>query len=340
MPTRDAYFDNLKFVLIALVVIGHLIEPLYDNPLLQPLYLLIYSFHIPLFVLISGYFAKHIGTGDYFNKVVSKLILPYLIFESLYSVWDYWLYGREQLVFSFFTPYWLMWFFFSMILWKTAMPYMIRIKYALPLTVVLALWAGYANDAEYYASVSRTLVFFPFFLLGYYMDRSWIDRLRTPMMRIMAVFVLVGAFIVLGVYAPQIDKEWLYGSFSYESLGHNEWSAGIYRVGVYALAVLVGASVMSLMPQRRIAGVSGMGGNTLYTYLLHGFLVMALTVSGFYEWFVDVPVRGLLLIPLGLLITFMLSLSSVRVMSSWLVEPGVKRIFKRQAGRNSRTDMS
>ncbi len=332
---RDAYFDNLKFLLIALVVVGHMIEPLYDDPWFQPLYMLIYTFHIPLFVLISGYFAKNIGTGDYFNKVISKLVIPYLIFESLYSLFDYWLYGREQLVFSYFTPYWLMWFFFSMILWKTAMPYMIRIKYALPLSVILAIFAGYANDAEYYASVSRTIVFFPFFLAGYYMDRSWITVLQRPIIQKISGAVLILATILIAIYSPLMVKEWLYGSFSYESLGHPEWFAGLYRIGVYACAVIIGAAVMSITPARPLGMISEMGTNTLYTYLLHGFVVMAFTAGGMYEWFGNGAAR-LLIIPLSLLLTVILSLSSVRVASAWLVEPGVKRIFKRHS---SRTDL-
>ncbi|WP_322922299.1 acyltransferase family protein [Paenibacillus campi] len=333
--TRDAYFDNLKFVLITLVVIGHLIEPLYDDPWLQSLYVMIYTFHIPLFVLVSGYFAKQIGTGDYFTKVISKLVIPYLIFETLYSLFDYWLYDRPQLIFSYFTPYWLMWFLFSMVLWKTAMPYMIRIKYAVPLSIVLAIVAGYANDAEYYASVSRTIVFFPFFLAGYYMDRSWITMLQRPMMKTIAVLSLITATIVIAVYSPFVVKEWLYGSFSYESLGHYEWTAGLYRIGVYAVAVIIGGAVMSLIPTRPLGIVSELGSNTLYTYVLHGFIVMALTASGMYDW-LGIEVARLLIVPLGLMVTVLLSLSRVRVASAWLVEPGVKRIFKRQS---SRTDL-
>ncbi len=333
--TRDAYFDNLKFLLIALVVVGHMIEPLYDDPWLKPLYVLIYSFHIPLFVLISGYFAKNIGTGDYFTKVISKLVIPYVIFETLYSLFDYWLYDRSQLIFSYFTPYWLMWFFFSMILWKTAMPYMIRIQYALPFAIVLAILAGYANDAEYYASVSRTIVFFPFFLAGYYMDRSWITWLQSPVVKKISALLLLTATVLIAVYSPFVVKEWLYGSFSYESLGHNEWSAGLYRIGVYMLAIIIGGAVMSLTPARPLGMISEMGSNTLYTYLLHGFIVMAITASDIYTWLGTGTTR-VLVIPVSLLLTVLLSLSSVRVASAWLVEPRVKRIFKRHS---SRTDL-
>lgn len=335
MNTRDHYFDNLKFLLITLVVIGHLIEPLNEDPLLRPIYFMIYAFHIPLFVLISGYFAKNIGSGDYLNKVISRLIVPYFVFESLYSLFDFWIYDRAELKFSYFTPYWLMWFFFSMILWKVAMPYIIRIRYALPIAIGIAILAGYANDAQYYASVSRTLVFFPFFLIGYYIDKSMIDKWRTKTMRICSGIGLVLTYLVLSSYAYLYRKEWLFGSFSYESLGHDEWSAGLYRIAVYGAAVLIGGMVMILIPQRQLPWISVMGTNTLYTYLLHGFVVLYLTASDFYIHFQSTTEK-LLLIPLGIVLTMLLSFSSIRYLFKWLVEPKMKLLFKHNQSRSSR----
>lgn len=335
MNTRDYYFDNLKFLLITLVVIGHLIEPLNEDPVLRPIYLMIYTFHIPLFVLISGYFAKNIGSGDYLNKVISRLIVPYLLFESLYSLFDFWIYDRTELKFSYFTPYWLMWFFLSMILWKVAMPYIIRIRYALPIVIAIAILAGYANDAQYYASVSRTLVFFPFFLIGYYMDKSWIEKLRTPTMRIISGIGLILTYILISSYGYMYKKEWFFGSFSYESLGHPEWSAGLYRVAVYVAAVLIGGMVMILVPQRLLPWISTMGTNTLYTYLLHGFIVLYLTAGDAYTH-VTTTTEKLLLLPLGVMLTMLLSFSSIRYLFKWLVEPKMKLLLKHSQSRSNR----
>lgn len=63
LKSRDYTIDNIKGILIILVIVGHSIQYasgmdylrndlFYDNPL----FLLIYSFHMPLFALISGYF--------------------------------------------------------------------------------------------------------------------------------------------------------------------------------------------------------------------------------------------------------------------------------------------
>ena len=56
---RDLYWDSLKFVLIFLVVYGHTIETYSpDGSINRAIYNLIYVFHMPLFIFISGYFSK------------------------------------------------------------------------------------------------------------------------------------------------------------------------------------------------------------------------------------------------------------------------------------------
>jgi fucose 4-O-acetylase-like acetyltransferase len=76
---RIHYFDNAKFILIFFVVLGHLISPYsYDNQLLSAIYKWIYTFHMPAFILISGYFAKSIKKKGYVGKLYKKLLITYL----------------------------------------------------------------------------------------------------------------------------------------------------------------------------------------------------------------------------------------------------------------------
>ena len=55
---REYQYDNLRFLLIALVVLGHLLEIAGDFPHRELLYELIYSFHMPAFLFLSGMFAR------------------------------------------------------------------------------------------------------------------------------------------------------------------------------------------------------------------------------------------------------------------------------------------
>ena len=54
---RNHHFDNLKAVLIFLVVFGHLIEPYRQTgSIITFLYYICYILHMPIFVFVSGYF--------------------------------------------------------------------------------------------------------------------------------------------------------------------------------------------------------------------------------------------------------------------------------------------
>ncbi|MES3695799.1 acyltransferase family protein [Mammaliicoccus sciuri] len=89
---RDHYFDNARFFLIVLVVFGHLTRSyVNDSHIFKALYMFIYSFHMPAFVLISGFFAKGVGKPGYIKKITIKLLLPYLIFQLFYGLYYYYI---------------------------------------------------------------------------------------------------------------------------------------------------------------------------------------------------------------------------------------------------------
>ena len=55
---RDIRLDNLRGLLITIVVIGHFLLPLYRTRFVTGLIYTIYIFHMPCFIMLSGYFAK------------------------------------------------------------------------------------------------------------------------------------------------------------------------------------------------------------------------------------------------------------------------------------------
>lgn len=61
---RIALFDNIKGLLIILVVSAHFMHPVHnDNEALSALFDIIYLFHMPLFAFVSGLFATGTSTG-------------------------------------------------------------------------------------------------------------------------------------------------------------------------------------------------------------------------------------------------------------------------------------
>ena len=85
---RIPLWDNARFLAITLVVLGHaLTKTTAATESAYVLYTVIYLFHIPLFVFLSGYFSSaDAPTLKRLQSVLVDLLLPYLIFESIWSI--------------------------------------------------------------------------------------------------------------------------------------------------------------------------------------------------------------------------------------------------------------
>lgn len=55
---RSAYWDNAKGILICLVVLGHYLFAYQEILSVNLIVSLIYFFHMPAFILVSGFFSK------------------------------------------------------------------------------------------------------------------------------------------------------------------------------------------------------------------------------------------------------------------------------------------
>ena len=81
---RVKYFDVAKGIAIILVIIGHCLS-LYTSNLTSNLTNFIYSFHMPLFFIISGFFYKP-GTLKLGIKA-KQLLLPYFLTSTINLYW-------------------------------------------------------------------------------------------------------------------------------------------------------------------------------------------------------------------------------------------------------------
>ncbi|GDY74188.1 hypothetical protein SAV31267_036730 [Streptomyces avermitilis] len=89
---RDAFFDNAKYLAIVFVAMGHAWEPLTDHSrAAEALYMVVYTFHMPAFILISGYFSRSFDMRpDRLKRLVTGVAVPYVLFEVAYSLFKRW----------------------------------------------------------------------------------------------------------------------------------------------------------------------------------------------------------------------------------------------------------
>ena len=80
-----ALWDNLKFLLILLVVVGHFADFFTaESNSFRALFLFIYSFHMPMFFFVSGWFFKSKdNVGHQIIRKIKTLLGPYIVFELI-----------------------------------------------------------------------------------------------------------------------------------------------------------------------------------------------------------------------------------------------------------------
>lgn len=274
---RNAMYDNLKVLLMFLVVFGHFIEEVrFQDEAVESVYNFIYLFHMPLFAFCSGAFAK-----PGIKRALKKLLLPYVIFQILYGVFDIYIMqsGRP---FTLTNCYYVLWYLPALAVWSVSIPLFQtenrkkRIGFLL-FSVLTGLLAGYADWIGKELSLSRILVFFPFFILGCYfnhpMDRiaKWRESCPVKWKRTVEIFsaaVIAGALVSMFYLRSSINTWALFEYTSYRIQGYNL----PYRLMHYMAALGIGAAFLCLVPGKKNY-FPGTAKNMLQIYLLHVLIV-------------------------------------------------------------------
>jgi fucose 4-O-acetylase-like acetyltransferase len=281
-PERCVALDNARFMLIALVVVGHLLEQLVDaGPLATALYRWIYLFHMPAFVLISGALSRRTLNRRRALGLATGLLIPYLVFQTLYPAWDAWLFQTGDGSQGYLTPYWLLWYLPSLACWRLLLPLFAH-RWALPIAVAIALAAGTAPWIGYPFSLSRTLVFFPLFLFGHRIGAQKLQRFGVwRLFRRCAVMALAAA--AAGAwYLRDLDPEWLYHAAGDATLHVDALPGCAIRLALLVASSVCALAVIALIPRRPYW--AEFGRRSLTTYLTHGFLVRGLLAAGVFGW--------------------------------------------------------
>lgn len=317
---RDYYFDNIKLLLITLVVIGHVIEPLintYSN--FRLLYFFIYAFHMPLFAFISGYFLKNANNKKNILPKISNIFIPYIIFQFFYSVFNIYVLKVQNFKLTFVYPYWITWYLLSLFTWNIIIPYFSKIKHCIIISILISVLSGYDNNIGYYLSLSRTITFFPYFLIGYLFKKHYIDIFKHYITRSGSVIALFFILFFINFISYKIDYKWFYGSFSYSQLDSFGLPKYAIRIFTYLLAIFISVFVLVLIPKTKFF-FTQLGSRTMTVYLFHGFIIKLFIKYNIFTCFNNIFIRELLIISLSLLIVILLS--------SKIINRVYKAIFK------------
>ena len=283
---RIQKWDILKAFLIFCVVLGHIADQYTDTYVeMRGLYFFIYIYHMPLFIFVSGLFAKKSINRNRIDKIIGYIAL-YLVMKAAFFAYSGLVYQNYQL--TILTEKTVPWFMLVLPIFMGVTMLIKRIapRYVLILSIFLACMAGYEAEIGDFMALSRVIVYYPFYYLGYIMNREAVERLcRKPVLKIVSGIILaLTAFIVI-TNCEEIYwiRPLLTGRNSFFQLGEYALWGWLCRLIYYLAATLVCASVVILTPERTPAGlVAKIGQQTLGVFVFHPFVLsILLNLMGF-----------------------------------------------------------
>ncbi|WP_079025093.1 acyltransferase family protein [Streptomyces leeuwenhoekii] len=335
---RDAFFDNAKYLAIVLVGVGHAWGQILDgNRTVETLYRVVYTFHMPAFIIISGYFSRGFDMSPRrVKRLVTGVAVPYVVFEIAYSLHKRVVDHDPQHDISLLDPTYLLWFLCALFVWRLTTPLWKTVRRPLPIALAIALLASMTPSIGNDLNMQRVLQFLPCFVLGLMMRPEHFQLVRRRSVRIWSVPVAAAAVAVAWWSVPRMDTAWFYRNTTAQSIGAPWWTGPVVTLALFGCSLVLTACFFAWVPGRRM-WFTALGAGTIYGYLLHGFLVK----TGNYEgWFglpaLSGPAGEIGLTVLAAVVITLLCTAPVRRVLRCVVEPGMEWAFRRDAAELAR----
>lgn len=273
MNNRDTRLDGVKLVLIALVAFGHLVSYSGSSPSAGLVVAsLIYTFHMPLFILISGHLSQTI-TWEKFKKSVWPTVETFLLFSLAFVALS------EGSLKHLWGPTQSNWYLLSLLSWR--LMYLVLQRYV-PSKVGQILCACIGAFAVFNCfptntgllSIQRTFQFFPFFVIGATMS-------RLPTWRYGKWASVLVVTVVVALTVAYVDGRWMqlhyhlyYVRFYMECFDLSWMATNLLWLGSLAVGFLLSLAVWRLV--QLPARWAQYGRHSMAIFILQGVLTYGL----------------------------------------------------------------
>lgn len=260
-----------------LVVFGHMLEPYIISPINLISYLGIYSFHMPLFIIISGFFFNLSVNKKKLVDSSIKFIESFLIFSILIFLFR-WVDGEELNLIDYISPPWVMWYLLSLVCWRIVTFYLIHkfninitSKKFIILASILSLLIGFIPVNNHFA-LQRTFAFYPFFLTGIYFQKHTpsLPKIRYAIPIIICLFLILYILIKFEGRMVMDLRKILYCNREYSSM-----TDGLLRLFALSNGMIISWTVFAYFPTIKLLATIGV--KTLPIYLWHIFPIKILS---------------------------------------------------------------
>lgn len=321
MENKRVYlWDNLKFFLITLVVVGHFISYYFEFDSFKEIYIFIYSFHMPLFFFISGMFHQ--------NKNVAQKVYCYFSIGMLIKILNFAVLvvlGREKNI-DFFSGSGVSWFVFALAGFILS-SYLLRDvnpKLLLIISVILACFIGYDKKLDDFSIIFRIFNFYPYYMLGIVLDREKIQKVLHRKETIMIGWGILITWLMICVVNTNAVFTFRPLFFGHQSYGKYGFSF-LYRLASYLLAGIVGGACICVMPNRKIPLVTEFGKRTLQVYFWHRAILYAFAELNVFGDICSSVVGKVIYLLVAIALTFVLSMKFFSFPTEFIVKYSRRR---------------
>ena len=270
---RDKSFDFIKGVLIFLVVWGHVISSYDKHFTLNPLYIWIYSFHMPLFIFVSGYFAGNVISKSFaicMKSRFKRLFLPALCWTLINFIFissnDIKELGFIQSIYNSFRSAWFLYCLFALYL-ITCATFKLKHKYGVLGIIIIVGYISYPYhpvDVIKHFQIIRQL---PLFVMGLYYA-SHKDLFKNNIWKTIYCFLFVIYLVWLCVAAEK--HQLLFSNENYIVRGIILIIASVVFYVMLKKLYSVGTNI------RVVNWITIIGANTLGIYMLNSKVILFL----------------------------------------------------------------
>ncbi len=278
---RIPLYDNLKFFLILLVIIGHLAGcDTTQVKIYRSTYLFIYAFHMPLFLFIAGLFHTN---KNIISKILSYVTIGFLMKIILFIETS--LLNGKISVFRVLEDADIPWYMFVLSIYllityllKNINPYFLFFA-----AIILACFAGYDDGIGDYLYLSRAFVFYPCYLLGVILEpEKLVKNTRNKYLKFVSVIILGiwGIICLFGIDQAYILRGLFTGRNSFLTSELFTKYGLFYRLLCYGITFLTGGAVICIVPQKEIPFLTKCGSKSLQIYFWHWLLILLVLKTG------------------------------------------------------------
>ena len=264
--TRITYFDNIKGILIILVVFGHFLFNLQSSDSIYTIVTVIYYFHMPAFLFISGYFSKNDNCRG--SEQIFRLLSAYLLLHAFFIFFYLSTANSTKLL----SAYHSEWYLLFLIICRILIPYISKYNRILCFSVLLSILIGFFPETggNETLAINKIVTFMPFFITGYLTRAETVEKMRSlsfiRKVLVIVITILVSAItIIIGIKYLHIETNVLLAS-AYRSVTLSE---PLERVSMFVVSAMAIILFIIITPDRKLLLLTKAGKHSLSIFLLH-----------------------------------------------------------------------